>query len=40
MSVRVLIDMSLSPSWAPVLQRRGWPAVHWSTVGDPRATDR
>jgi predicted nuclease of predicted toxin-antitoxin system len=32
--------MNLSPDWAPVLQRHGWPAVHWSTVGDPRASDR
>ena len=40
MSVNVLIDMNLSPDWVPVLPRHGWPAVHWSTVGDPRATDR
>ena len=40
MRVNVLIDMNLSPDWVPVLQRRRWPAVHWSTVGDPRATDR
>lgn len=40
MRVNVLIDMNLSPDWVPVLQRHGWPAVHWSTVGDPRATDR
>ncbi len=40
MSVKVLIDMNLSPDWVPVLQRHGWPAVHWSTVGDPCATDR
>src|SRR5437016_14624644 len=40
MSVNVLIDMNLSPDWVPLLQRHGWPAVHWSTVGDPRATDR
>jgi predicted nuclease of predicted toxin-antitoxin system len=39
MSVNVLIDMNLSPDWVPVLQRHGWSAVHWSTVGDPRATD-
>ena len=39
MSVNVLIDMNLSPDWVPVLQRHGWPAVHWSTVGDPRADD-
>jgi predicted nuclease of predicted toxin-antitoxin system len=40
MSVKILIDMNLSPDWAPVLQRHGWPAIHWSTVGDQRATDR
>ncbi len=40
MSVKVLIDMNLSPDWVPVLQRQGWSAVHWFTVGDPRATDR
>ncbi len=40
MSVKVLVDMNLSPEWAPVLQRQGWSAVHWSTVGDPRAADR
>lgn len=40
MSVNVLIDMNLSPDWVPVLVQRGWSAVHWSTVGDPRATDR
>ncbi len=40
MSVQVLIDMNLSPDWVAVLQRHGWSAVHWSTVGDPRATDR
>jgi predicted nuclease of predicted toxin-antitoxin system len=32
--------MNLSPDWVPVLQRHGWQAAHWSTVGDPRATDR
>lgn len=40
MSVNVLVDMNLSPDWVPVLQRHGWSAVHWSTIGDPRATDR
>jgi predicted nuclease of predicted toxin-antitoxin system len=23
-----------------MLQRQGWTAIHWSTVGDPRASDR
>ncbi len=40
MSVKVLIDMNLSPDWVPFLHGQGWSAVHWSTVGDPRATDR
>jgi predicted nuclease of predicted toxin-antitoxin system len=40
MSVQILIDMNLSPDWVPLLVNAGWTAVHWSTVGDPRATDR
>ena len=40
MSLKLLIDMNLSPDWAPVLEHHGWLAVHWSEVGDPRATDR
>src|SRR5262249_34474205 len=40
MSVKILVDMNLSPDWAPYLAAQGWQAVHWSTVGDPKATDR
>lgn len=40
MSVKLLIDMNLSPGWAPVIERQGWKAIHWSVVGDPCATDR
>jgi predicted nuclease of predicted toxin-antitoxin system len=40
MSIKILIDMNLSPEWVSVLQDAGWPAVHWSAVGDPKATDR
>ena len=40
MSIKILIDMNLSPTWSAVLQRNGWAAIHWSSVGDPRATDR
>ncbi len=36
----LLLDMNLSPTWVAVLERHGWRAVHWSTVGDPRASDR
>ena len=38
--MKLLIDMSLSPLWAAVLEQQGWEAVHWSTIGDPRASDR
>lgn len=38
--MKILIDMNLSPRWSDVLRRHGWEAVHWSTVGDPRAPDR
>jgi len=40
MSIKILIDMNLSPDWVPLLQNAGWSATHWSTVGDPKATDR
>jgi predicted nuclease of predicted toxin-antitoxin system len=40
MSVKVLVDMNLSVEWIPLLTQNGWDAVHWSTVGDPRATDQ
>lgn len=31
--------MNLSPQWSAVLARNGWETVHWSDVGDPRASD-
>ena len=34
-----MVDMNLSPEWVKVLESDGWPAVHWSTIGDPRASD-
>jgi predicted nuclease of predicted toxin-antitoxin system len=39
-SIKIVIDMNLSPAWVSTLESHGWPAVHWATVGDPRATDR
>lgn len=39
MSVRVVVDMNLSAEWVPLLARAGWPALHWSEVGDPGAED-
>ena len=40
MRPKLLLDMNLSPEWVPMLRPQGWEAVHWSTVGDLRATDR
>lgn len=39
MSIKVVIDMNLSPEWAGLLSELGWPAVHWSSVGDANAPD-
>jgi predicted nuclease of predicted toxin-antitoxin system len=33
MSVHLVVDMNLSPEWVVVLDRHGWPAIHWSTIG-------
>jgi predicted nuclease of predicted toxin-antitoxin system len=32
--------MNLSPDWVPFLRECNYEAVHWSTIGAPRATDR
>lgn len=40
MSFPILIDMSLSPAWVDWFHEHGWPAVHWSAVGDYRSSDR
>jgi predicted nuclease of predicted toxin-antitoxin system len=37
--MKIVIDMNLSPDWVKVLGGAGWESVHWSTVGDVRATD-
>jgi predicted nuclease of predicted toxin-antitoxin system len=39
MSVKLLVDMNLSVEWVTTLAQHCWTAVHWSTVGDPRAED-
>ena len=39
MTVKVVVDMNLSPEWVPVLTERGHEAVHWSIVGSPEALD-
>lgn len=40
MSLKLLVDVNLSPRWVDVFVREGWEAAHWSQVGDPRAPDR
>ena len=40
MTVKLLVDMNLSPDWVGVLESQGWSAVHWSSIGDPRASDQ
>lgn len=37
--MKIIVDMNLSPSWIPVLERNGFPAVHWFSIGDERAPD-
>jgi len=39
MNLTFLIDMNLSPAWVDRFVREGWTAIHWSEVGDARATD-
>lgn len=39
MSISILIDMNLSPEWVDVLSQHGWPSVHWSAIGDVKASD-
>lgn len=37
--MKILIDMNLSPKWAPFFAEYGIDAAHWSTIGDPTASD-
>ena len=37
--MKILLDMNLSPRWVGFLRQEGFEAVHWSTVGDLRASD-
>jgi len=37
--MKILVDMSLSPDWVRFLAAHGIEALHWSQVGNPRATD-
>ena len=37
--MKILLDMNMSPQWANALISKGIPAVHWSSVGSPNASD-
>lgn len=37
--MRILLDMNLSPEWIGTLERYDIEAVHWSAIGDIRASD-
>lgn len=38
--MKLLVDMNLSPRWVELLTRSQFEAVHWSSVGSPRALDQ
>ncbi|MGH7436265.1 MAG: DUF5615 family PIN-like protein [Polyangiaceae bacterium] len=37
--IKLLVDVNLSPAWVGFFASRRVEAVHWTSVGDPRATD-
>ena len=37
--MKLIVDMNLSPAWSEALEQHGFEASHWSSVGDPRASD-
>jgi predicted nuclease of predicted toxin-antitoxin system len=40
MSIKIVLDMNLSPDFVKVFQLGGWETVHWSQVGVGNAKDR
>jgi predicted nuclease of predicted toxin-antitoxin system len=37
--MKVLADMNIPQDWIPMLESYGWETVHWSEIGDMRASD-
>jgi hypothetical protein len=37
--MKILLDMNLPTSWVGFLRQEDFEAIHWSEVGDPRASD-
>jgi predicted nuclease of predicted toxin-antitoxin system len=40
MSLKIVLDMNLSPDLVEVFQFHGWETVHWSQIGAGNAKDR
>jgi predicted nuclease of predicted toxin-antitoxin system len=38
-TLRLLVDMNLSPDWVSVLEAAGHRCVHWASIGEPDAAD-
>jgi predicted nuclease of predicted toxin-antitoxin system len=38
--MKLLFDMNLSPILVDMMDNCGWESIHWSSVGDAKATDR
>ncbi len=39
MTLKLVIDMNLSPDWVDSLENVGRHSVHWNSIGDPKARD-
>jgi predicted nuclease of predicted toxin-antitoxin system len=37
--MKVLVDVNLLPAWTDLLAEHHVEAMHWTSVGDPRAAD-
>jgi predicted nuclease of predicted toxin-antitoxin system len=37
--MKILVDMNLSPDWVSFLTSAGFESIHWSSVGNPAASD-
>ena len=37
--MKLILDMNLSPLWAPFFKNNGYDCSHWSTIGKPDAKD-
>lgn len=37
--MKLVVDVNLSPEWVDLFEGHGYDAVHWASVGDPRAAD-